>query len=202
MTLTSGVNPAVRPSGTGCVECEAIGGWWFHLRRCAQCGHIGCCDTSPSQHATAHGKTGHPVIRSFEPGEAWFCCYGRTRCMTAGPPWRHRSIIRPASQYPARRAAFPATGRPTCTTSSPVHRRAGDVAQRVDAGGLVNVPRRGLERRVRRRPRSTARSLRTFAKTLVSRVPADRSAAGGRNVGACAHRWWPSPGQCRPGPWN
>jgi Zn-finger in ubiquitin-hydrolases and other protein len=68
-----GIRPDVPPSGTGCVECLANGGWWFHLRRCAECGHIGCCDTSPSQHATAHFKeTGHPVIRSFEPGESWF----------------------------------------------------------------------------------------------------------------------------------
>ena len=68
-----GVDPAVEPSGTGCVECEATGGWWLHLRRCTQCGHIGCCDNSPSQHATGHYKeTGHPVIRSFEPGETWF----------------------------------------------------------------------------------------------------------------------------------
>ena len=49
------------PSGTGCVECLAAGGWWFHLRRCAACGHIGCCDTSPAQHATAHWReSGHP----------------------------------------------------------------------------------------------------------------------------------------------
>ena len=38
------VDPAVSPSGPGCVECEATGGWWFHLRRCAHCGHIGCTD--------------------------------------------------------------------------------------------------------------------------------------------------------------
>jgi hypothetical protein len=68
-----GVDVTVAPSGTGCVECLAAGGWWLHLRRCAQCGHIGCCDTSPSQHATAHhAETGHPLIRSFEPGEDWF----------------------------------------------------------------------------------------------------------------------------------
>ena len=44
-----GLNPAAAPSGTGCVECEAVSGWWFHLRRCAECGHIGCCDSSPAQ---------------------------------------------------------------------------------------------------------------------------------------------------------
>jgi hypothetical protein len=49
-----GINPAAKPSGMGCVECSATGGWWFHLRRCAECGHIGCCDSSPSQHASKH----------------------------------------------------------------------------------------------------------------------------------------------------
>ena len=73
MTDQSGIDPTVPPSGTGCVECDTAGGWWVHLRRCAQCGHIGCCDTSPSQHATGHFRdTGHPVITSFEPGEDWF----------------------------------------------------------------------------------------------------------------------------------
>lgn len=76
MTERAGIDPGVAPSGTGCVECDAAGGWWVHLRRCAQCGHIGCCDTSPAQHATAHFReTGHPVIRSFEPGEEWFWDY-------------------------------------------------------------------------------------------------------------------------------
>ena len=31
----AGVDPTVPPSGTSCVECEAAGGWWLHLRRCA-----------------------------------------------------------------------------------------------------------------------------------------------------------------------
>jgi hypothetical protein len=71
--MTTGIDPTVAPSGPGCVECEASGGWWVHLRRCAQCGHVGCCDTSPMQHATAHyEETGHPVIASYEPGEDWY----------------------------------------------------------------------------------------------------------------------------------
>jgi len=70
------IDPSVPPSGSGCVECEEQGGWWVHLRRCALCGHIGCCDTSPAQHATAHWRTtAHPVIRSYEPGEDWYWCY-------------------------------------------------------------------------------------------------------------------------------
>ncbi|MEP6853000.1 MAG: UBP-type zinc finger domain-containing protein [bacterium] len=76
MTEIVGIDPSVAPSGTGCVECEAAGGWWVHLRRCSQCGHIGCCDTSPAQHATAHYRaTSHPLITSFEPGEDWYWNY-------------------------------------------------------------------------------------------------------------------------------
>ena len=70
------IDPSVPPSGAGCVECLEAGGWWFHLRRCTACGHIGCCDSSPSQHASAHAKqSGHWVITSFEPGEDWFYDY-------------------------------------------------------------------------------------------------------------------------------
>ncbi|GAA4553416.1 UBP-type zinc finger domain-containing protein [Pseudonocardia xishanensis] len=72
------IDPAVPPSGSGCVECDASAGWWVHLRRCATCGHVGCCDSSPSQHATAHFReTGHAVVQSFEPGEDWFWDYRR-----------------------------------------------------------------------------------------------------------------------------
>jgi Zn-finger in ubiquitin-hydrolases and other protein len=75
-TAVRGIDPAVKPSGNGCVDCLASGGWWLHLRRCTQCGHVGCCDSSPSQHATKHfHHSGHPVIASFEPGEDWFYDY-------------------------------------------------------------------------------------------------------------------------------
>ena len=92
------IDPTVPPSGTGCVECLASGGWWLHLRRCAECGHIGCCDTSPSQHATAHAKdTNHHVIRSFEPGEDWFWDY-TTEQFSEGPaltPPEHHPTSQP-----------------------------------------------------------------------------------------------------------
>ena len=78
--MTDGIDPSVPPSGSGCVECLASDGWWVHLRRCAQCGHVGCCDTSPSQHATAHFReTGHPIMQSFEPGEDWFWNFEREK---------------------------------------------------------------------------------------------------------------------------
>lgn len=74
-----------RPSGDGCAECLAAGGWWFHLRRCAACGHVGCCDSSPEQHGTRHfQQTGHPIMRSYEPGEHWFWDF-RTEEVIGGP---------------------------------------------------------------------------------------------------------------------
>lgn len=107
MTET-GIDPNVSASGTGCVECDATDGWWFHLRRCAECGHIGCCDSSPNKHATAHWlETGHPVIRSFEPGESWFWDY-RTLETSDGPqlaPPEHHPLTQsspgPAERVPA-----------------------------------------------------------------------------------------------------
>jgi uncharacterized UBP type Zn finger protein len=60
----------------GCEDCLASGDGWVHLRICLQCGHVGCCDSSPNRHATAHAHaTGHPIIRSLEPGEDWSWCY-------------------------------------------------------------------------------------------------------------------------------
>ena len=60
----------VTPSGDGCLECLAMGATWLNLRLCMTCGHVGCCDSSPNRHATAHfHATAHPVIRSYEPGE-------------------------------------------------------------------------------------------------------------------------------------
>lgn len=72
-----GSSSAVRP-GTpeGCEECLRDGTRWVHLRLCLECGHVGCCDSSPERHSTRHFEgTGHPVIRSFETGEAWRWCF-------------------------------------------------------------------------------------------------------------------------------
>lgn len=66
----------VTPSAMGCEDCLKIGASWVHLRLCLHCGHVGCCDSSPHQHATAHfNQTTHPIVQSFEPGEAWRWCY-------------------------------------------------------------------------------------------------------------------------------
>ena len=64
------------PRVHGCEECLKTGGTWVHLRMCVICGHVGCCDSSPGKHATAHFHgTHHPVMKSIEPGEDWGWCY-------------------------------------------------------------------------------------------------------------------------------
>ena len=60
----------------GCEECLQQDLRWVHLRMCMTCGHVGCCDSSVGKHAAAHfHETRDPVMRSFEPGEAWTWCY-------------------------------------------------------------------------------------------------------------------------------
>jgi uncharacterized UBP type Zn finger protein len=59
-----------------CKECVEMGSGWVHLRLCLICGYVGCCDSSPNKHTSHHVKaTGHSVVRSLEPGEAWGYCY-------------------------------------------------------------------------------------------------------------------------------
>ena len=102
------IDPAVQPSGSGCVECLASGGWWFHLRRCAHCGHIGCCDSSPSQHASHHAADEvHPVVQSYEPDEDWFWDYATEEYLDGpllAPPHHHpldQPVPGPAGRVPA-----------------------------------------------------------------------------------------------------
>jgi monovalent cation/hydrogen antiporter len=59
-----------------CAECTRQGTAWVHLRLCLSCGEVGCCDSSPERHANVHfERTGHPVMRSAEPGESWRWCF-------------------------------------------------------------------------------------------------------------------------------
>lgn len=59
-----------------CPDCIEAGDEWIHLRMCMICGYAGCCDSSKNRHARKHFEhTGHPLIRSIEPGEDWAWCY-------------------------------------------------------------------------------------------------------------------------------
>ncbi|MDQ3083922.1 MAG: UBP-type zinc finger domain-containing protein [Thermoproteota archaeon] len=71
------VNQTIKPrTPSGCEECLQIGSEWIYLRLCLSCGHVGCCDSSPTKHATKHfHKMEHPIVKSLEPCENWEWCY-------------------------------------------------------------------------------------------------------------------------------
>jgi len=110
MTLDeSAIDTSATPSGPGCSDCDAAepSGWWVHLRRCAGCGHVGGCDSSRGQHATAHAEsTGHRYIQSFEPGEDWFWDYATQEYLEGpvlAPPRHHpddQPVPGPAGRVP------------------------------------------------------------------------------------------------------
>ncbi len=70
-------DPTPEPGTPGeCEECVREGSQWVHLRMCVACGQVGCCDSSPRRHATAHfHDTAHRVMQSAEPGEDWRWCF-------------------------------------------------------------------------------------------------------------------------------
>ncbi|HEX9890388.1 MAG TPA: ATP-binding protein [Nitriliruptorales bacterium] len=69
------ISTGPRPEG-GCAECLEMGDTWVHLRYCDGCRAVGCCDDSKNRHARAHATaSGHPVVRSLEPGEDWAWCF-------------------------------------------------------------------------------------------------------------------------------
>jgi len=72
------------PGGRACLDCLVEGTDWLHLRECLDCGHVGCCDSSPRRHASGHfASTTHPVAASTEPGENWRWCF--VDQLVAGP---------------------------------------------------------------------------------------------------------------------
>lgn len=74
----------------GCEDCLAAGSTdWVHLRFCQACGKVGCCDSSPKKHHSAHyTESRHPVGRSYEPGEHWWWCHADRELFSilASPP--------------------------------------------------------------------------------------------------------------------
>jgi hypothetical protein len=70
------VRPVTPRTPQGCEECPRNGSPWVHLRLCLNCGHVGCCDSSPNRHARPHaGAVTHPIVASLERGENWRWCF-------------------------------------------------------------------------------------------------------------------------------
>lgn len=56
----------VVPSSQTCDECSVEHTTFNALRICLVCGHVGCSDDSPEQHAMKHfNETGHPIMYEF-----------------------------------------------------------------------------------------------------------------------------------------
>src|SRR5438445_1379063 len=82
--VTSALKRHVDRPPPGCEDCLKIGAKWVHLRVCLTCGHVGCCDSSPNRHATAHfHATKHPVMTSGEVGETWTWCFIHEQTLSA-----------------------------------------------------------------------------------------------------------------------
>jgi len=63
------------PSGDRCEECGST----FNLRLCAQCGHVGCCESQAGD-ARAHALgEEHPVILQMPAGHGFTWCYAENR---------------------------------------------------------------------------------------------------------------------------
>ena len=75
-TIAADMPGEANKAGAVCAACVAAGTEWVHLRKCLVCGEIGCCDSSPMRHASAHAADAdHPIVTSMEPGERWRWCY-------------------------------------------------------------------------------------------------------------------------------
>ena len=82
-------DPVPEPQSKNCKQCLTLGQQAVQLRICRTCGHVGCCDSTPGQHATAHfHDTGHATMQSFEPGDNWGWCYEHKTGIGPFPPAR------------------------------------------------------------------------------------------------------------------
>lgn len=62
-------------NGDACEECGST----FNLRLCAECGHVGCCE-SQAGHARAHALSeNHPVILQMPAPKGFWWCYAENR---------------------------------------------------------------------------------------------------------------------------
>jgi uncharacterized UBP type Zn finger protein len=63
-----------------CEECLGAGTGWASLRVCLSCGHVGCAEDSPGDHAAQHyAETDHPIavaVGSY-PSARWCYPHGR-----------------------------------------------------------------------------------------------------------------------------
>jgi hypothetical protein len=92
------IDPQTLPSGAGCVECLAAEPTsWSTSGVVPPAATSAAVTRPPRQHAAGHyRKTGHRVIRSFEPGERW--SYDYVTGLSFSGPEPAGPAARPADQ--------------------------------------------------------------------------------------------------------
>jgi uncharacterized UBP type Zn finger protein len=63
------------PRAEACERC----GETRNLRVCAECGHVGCCESLGAHNTLHYRESGHAVIRSLPLGEGFTWCYDCNR---------------------------------------------------------------------------------------------------------------------------
>ena len=70
------ISPGGRATAAFCEECLAYGSDGVILRICLSCGHVGCAEGSPGDHAAAHyAETDHPVAAAVGSPSTSRWCY-------------------------------------------------------------------------------------------------------------------------------
>ena len=71
MQMQSTSRAGERPQFPFCEECLAYGTDRVILRICVSCGHVGCAEGSPSDHAAEHyAETDHAIAAAAGPSSA------------------------------------------------------------------------------------------------------------------------------------
>lgn len=136
------------PEVVGCEDCLRTGSWWVHLRQCLSCGHVGCCDSSPNRHASAHYRpVGHPVVRSASRARGGVVLRRRADRLTrrgsdpdSGRSFPVRYVLDPQD---AHRARCVATASRTAGTTSAANQRDWGSGSEAGAKTKESIPRVG-----------------------------------------------------------
>ena len=101
-------DPSAPPTGPGCADCEAADppGWWVHLRRCAACGHVGCCALTRPARVGACPRHRAPGRADLRAGRGLVLALRATRRTSTARSSRRRRRA-PASRGPPARGAGP-----------------------------------------------------------------------------------------------
>lgn len=68
------IHVPAQPAGPRAEVCEVCGET-RNLRVCAECGHVGCCESLGAHNTRHFRESGHQVIRSVPVNQGFTWCY-------------------------------------------------------------------------------------------------------------------------------